>query len=114
MKREYRLRKNEDFQKVIQKRKSIANASFALYWVKNSLDQPRIGISVSSKLGKAVIRNKIKRQVRMMVLESMDFTLTVDLVLMVRKGYLNKNYADNLVEIQSLYRKLSKEVKKEV
>ena len=60
MKKEFRVRKNEDFSRIIKKKQSMANRSFIIYYLKNDLDHARIGISVSKKLGKAVIRNKIK------------------------------------------------------
>ena len=66
MKKEYRLLKNEDFQRVINKKRSYASKSFILYYDDNNLDHIRLGITVSSKYGGAVARNKAKRQVRMM------------------------------------------------
>ena len=73
MKKEFRVRKNEDFSRIIKKKQSMANRSFIIYYLKNDLDHARIGISVSKKLGKAVIRNKIKRQVRMMLQQTINF-----------------------------------------
>lgn len=51
----------------------MANRTFIIYYLKNDIGHARIGISVSKKLGKAVIRNKIKRQVRMIVKEINKF-----------------------------------------
>ena len=69
MKKEFRVRKNEDFSKIISKRISLASSSFIIYKDHNDIGHGRVGISVSKKLGKAVIRNKIKRQLRMMILD---------------------------------------------
>ncbi|MET3699779.1 ribonuclease P protein component [Bacillus oleivorans] len=65
MKKEYRVKKNEDFQVIFKKGKSVANRQFVVYSLKK-VDQPyfRIGISVSKKIGNAVKRNYIKRCIR--------------------------------------------------
>ena len=65
MKKEFRVKKNKEFQDAFKKGKSFANRQFVVY----SLNKPgqehfRIGLSVSKKIGNAVTRNQIKRYVR--------------------------------------------------
>ncbi|OZM56564.1 ribonuclease P protein component [Lottiidibacillus patelloidae] len=65
MKKRFRIKKNEDFQEIFRKKKSVANRQFVIY----ILDKPeqkhfRVGLSVSKKLGNAVTRNRIKRYIR--------------------------------------------------
>ena len=57
MKKNFRVRKNEDFNKIISKKISLASSSFIIYKNQNDIDHGRVGISVSKKLGKAVARN---------------------------------------------------------
>ena len=66
MKKEYRIKKNEAFQEVFQKGNSFANRQLVLYYKKQDTADAhfRIGLSVSKKLGNAVMRNKIKRYLR--------------------------------------------------
>ena len=61
MKKENRIKKNEEFTKIISKKHCISNAVFIMYYDNRALDHARVGISVSKKIGNAVIRNKIKR-----------------------------------------------------
>ncbi len=59
----YRIKKNADFQRIYKKGHSVANRQFVVYTCNNKeIDHFRLGISVSKKLGNAVLRNKIKEQ----------------------------------------------------
>ncbi|WLR50863.1 ribonuclease P protein component [Bacillus tianshenii] len=70
MKKDYRIKKNKEFQKVFKKGKSTANRQFVIYVLKRGdLEHFRIGLSVSKKVGNAVVRNRIKRYVRQAFLE---------------------------------------------
>ncbi|SDZ65074.1 ribonuclease P protein component [Evansella caseinilytica] len=65
MKKDNRLKKNEEFQKVFQQGTSVANRQFVVYSLfKKDQDTLRIGLSVSKKIGNAVARNKVKRYIR--------------------------------------------------
>ncbi|MGI6711253.1 MAG: ribonuclease P protein component [Bacillota bacterium] len=60
----YRLKKREDFKKTYQKGWKVVGPYLILYYRKNNLDIYRIGFSVSKKVGKAVVRNRVKRILR--------------------------------------------------
>ena len=73
MKKELRIKKNQDFQTVFQKGRSFANRQFVVYSLeKEGQADFRIGLSVSKKLGNAVTRNQIKRYVRQAIFELKD------------------------------------------
>lgn len=61
--KEERIRKNSDFRTVYRKGKSFSNHLLVLYVFKNykNINIDRIGISVSKKVGKSVIRSRVKR-----------------------------------------------------
>lgn len=111
MKKEYRIKKNEDFQSIIKDRKSITNAKYVVYY-KDNKQHLRVGISVSKKLGHAVVRNKIKRQVRMMIQEIFDKNQKMDFIVIVRKKYLLSSYEDNKNDLKFLYNKINKRMEK--
>ena len=96
MKKQFRITKNEEFQKIIKAKKFVSNPSFTVYYRPRFLEHSRIGISVGKKLGSAVVRNRIKRQVRMMCLEITEFKENYDCVIMVRNQYQMLDYASNL------------------
>ena len=72
MKKTLRIRKSEEFLEIMNNKNFYVCPSFTLYIKPRKEDHARIGLSVSKKLGKAHIRNKIKRQVRMMCQEIYD------------------------------------------
>lgn len=108
MKKLYRVKKNEDFQKILNRRKFFTCASFALYVKERPANtgNARIGISVSKKLGNAVVRNKIKRQVRMMCQEIYSFSENYDSIVLVRQGFLKLDFHANKKELENLVKKV--------
>ncbi|MFI3174400.1 MAG: ribonuclease P protein component [Bacillota bacterium] len=58
------LKKNFQFRYVYNKGKSFANRQLVLYCVKNGTNDNRLGISVSKKVGKSVVRSRVTRLIR--------------------------------------------------
>jgi ribonuclease P protein component len=60
-----RLSRSAEFERVYRQGRSIANRHLVLYTFPNpSAERPRLGLSVSRKVGGAVQRNKVKRLLR--------------------------------------------------
>jgi len=101
MKKKNRVKKNEEFQLIIRKRNSYANKSFVIYTANKKEIEARVGISVSKKLGNAVKRNKIKRQLRMMIDELYDYkSEKKDLLVIVRANYNKQKYLNNKKDLE--------------
>jgi|YNPNPStandDraft_1061719.scaffolds.fasta_scaffold227137_1 ribonuclease P protein component len=62
--RRLRLRHSLDFQKVRQQGNRWRNGALTVNLLPNSLEHNRFGVVVSRRVGKAVSRNRIKRQLR--------------------------------------------------
>jgi len=58
------LKKKRDFKKVYNRGKHAAEPLFVVYALVNDLDDNRLGLSVSKKVGGAVVRNRVKRLIR--------------------------------------------------
>ncbi|WP_018131404.1 ribonuclease P protein component [Effusibacillus pohliae] len=85
MNRKHRLKDNRDFQRVFQRGKSFANRYLVLYHAPNQEGHYRVGLSVSKKVGNAVVRNRVKRYLREAVrAQQLDPALPVDFVIIAR------------------------------
>lgn len=106
MKRENRIRKNSDFKEIISKHHTIKSNEFTIHTNKNNIGHARIGISVSSKIGNAVTRNKIKRQIRAIMKDLMKLDQNVDIVIIVREGYKKNTFKQNFDSLKKLLKDL--------
>lgn len=107
MKKEFRIKKNKEFQAVFQKRKSTANRQFVIYVLQKE-DQPffRIGLSVSKKIGNAVTRNRVKRLIRQVFLEEKDHVKSgMDFVIIARKPSAEMDYAEVKKSLLHVFKK---------
>jgi ribonuclease P protein component len=65
VKREQRLRSAADFQRVRDQSPRVwPHRLLVLHVAPNDLDRARVGITVSGRVGKAVVRNRVRRRLR--------------------------------------------------
>jgi ribonuclease P protein component len=65
VKREQRLRTPAEFRRVRdQAPRGWPNRLLVLYVASNELDHARVGVTVSSRVGNAVVRNRVRRRLR--------------------------------------------------
>ena len=96
MKKEYRIKSNEDFSTLVKAGKRIKKAEFHIYYLPNNYGFNRFGVSASTKLGNAVTRNRIKRQLRAII---NDFNKSSnkqhDIIVIAKQGFLNNDFKQN-------------------
>lgn len=91
-----RIKSSEDFVSTIKKGRTLKNNTYIIHFRNNELNACRVGISVSKKLGNAVTRNRIKRQVRAMCDSLICYSdHTIDIVIVVKDGFLKGQFIDN-------------------
>ena len=83
-------------------------SSFVCYFEPRKQEHARVGISVGKKMGNAVVRNKIKRQVRSMVDVCFDFDEDFDTILIVRPRYHQQSFEENLNELKKNRKRMIK------
>ena len=106
MKKRFRVKKEKDFNAIFKEGKSFANRKFVIYRLENNEQHFRVGLSVSKKLGNAVMRNQIKRRIRHILIEHKNQLVeNVDFVVIARKGVEILDYAEmekNLLHVLKL------------
>lgn len=95
-----RLRKNAEFVAAMQgKRLSIDGLS--LFYRKNDAGDYRVGISVGKKLGNAVRRNRLRRQLRSCISRTIgDHAAGYDLVFVARQQLAGREFPDVLKTVE--------------
>ena len=61
---EITVKENYEFRRLYRKGKCAVTPALVLYCQKNRQGRTRLGVTVSTKLGKAVIRNRVRRRLR--------------------------------------------------
>lgn len=87
------LKRNHIFRRLYST-KGIANSCLVLYARRNRLGRNEVGITVSKKLGNAVIRNRTRRRLREVYrLNEERFTPGWDIVVVARSRSVSADFA---------------------
>ena len=85
MRNTYSLKNNYEFRRLYQRGKSAVNSYLAVYFRQSRNPANRLGITVSTKVGNAVIRNRVRRRIKEAYrLNEEKFISPVDLVIVSR------------------------------
>jgi ribonuclease P protein component len=94
VKKQYRLRKSADFDRVRNAGRSWTTTLLVLCVLANDLPYSRFGFAASKRVGKAVVRNRAKRLMREVVrLRQADIRSGLDMVWIARKPMAQADYA---------------------
>jgi ribonuclease P protein component len=91
MKGEQHLNKPEQYDSIYKRGSSAADRFLAFKAVRSELDFSRFGISVSRKIGNAVVRNKVKRRLRE-ILRSAPLPGGWDFIVIARRPSAESDY----------------------
>lgn len=101
------LKQNHLFRRLYRRGASAANRYLVLYCRKNGRDGNRVGLTVSAKLGHAVVRNRLRRRLREIYrLHEAGFCRGYDLVVVARSRAVDADYHQLERAYLSLARKL--------
>ena len=64
LKRENRLKKNKHFNYIYKHGQGLRIGCLSMVYIKAKIKPFKVGFSVSNKIGKAVVRNNVKRRMR--------------------------------------------------
>ena len=101
------LKESHLFRRLYHKGRSAANGYLVLYCRRNGTQENRIGLTVSRKLGHAVVRNRVRRRLREIYrLHEADFLPGWDVVVVARSRAVTASYRSLERAYLSLARKL--------
>lgn len=105
MNKEKILRKSEDFSKIIKQNQSYKSKYFSIYYQKS--DKTLYGITIPKKVGKAHVRNKLKRQLKNIILiNEKDIQTNINYVIIIRELAVNLSYEELQKEFMNLIKKV--------
>lgn len=105
MKKQYRVKKSKEIESILKNKRYSSNPYFTIY----KKEQPetshfRYAISVNKKIGNAVVRNRLKRQIRALMRE-FQIVDHFDIFIIARSKVLNLSFLKMKKEMYSLLTK---------
>lgn len=101
------LKENHLFRRLYQKGKTAADGRLALYVRRNGRNGNRLGLTVSTKLGHAVVRNRTRRRLREIYRQHEDELICgMDVVIVARVRAASSSYHQLEESFLRLARKL--------
>ncbi|MGM0414419.1 MAG: ribonuclease P protein component [Bacillota bacterium] len=106
------LKKNSHFQRVYKNGSSKASKYLVVYWLdnRNNNSLNRYGITISKKIGNAVVRNKLKRRIKEILRKWDDNNYIksgLDIVIIARKPVIDLDYHQIKKDLKKLFYKCS-------
>lgn len=92
------VKENRDYNRIIKENRPFKYKDYVIYIDKKEHSIYRFGFSVGKKVGNAVTRNRVKRQIKEIVSQN-DYQNNFDCIIIVGKGILERNFnemRDNL------------------
>jgi ribonuclease P protein component len=103
-----RIRKKKDFIELYKKGHRLKGDYFHLVFQPNQQECSRMAVVVSKKIGKAALRNKIKRWFRELFRQNKDLlTRPYDLVFIARREIAGLTWKELVEEFRSIISKLA-------
>ncbi len=104
MKKKFRIKKTKEIDAIIKNKVRSGNKFFVIYYKENNLNHFRLAISIGRKYGIAVLRNKMKRQIRE-TFRTPNFK-NYDLVVVVKKEAALLTFQEIKTNLNNLFKNL--------
>ena len=105
MKSIYRLKKNYQYNYVYKHASSVADKNFILLYCGSNNKQSKVGFSVSKKYGKAVRRNRIRRQLKAAVSTIMPYAVGGFNAVIIPRHHEAYRFDDIVNSVRKLFEK---------
>ena len=85
------LKESRDFDRIIKNNKPYKYKDYIIYLEKETNSVYKFGLSVGKKIGNAVNRNKVKRQIKSIIREK-DYQNNFNCIIIVGRGINERNF----------------------
>jgi len=108
LKKADKLRKRSEFLELQNQGKKVSNRHFVALIARGRMERTRLGITVSKKVGNAVVRNRIKRLSREYFRKNRDiFMGSLDMNFIAKKSVADLSTDQVFASLQDLYKRIS-------
>lgn len=97
------VKKNTEFSNILKNGKKYYSNILNVYILKNSYNYNRFGISISKKIGSAVVRNKFKRQIKDIIDKNKIEFKGYDILIISKSNLKDSKYIDIKLNILNLF-----------
>lgn len=100
------VKDNRDYNRIIKENRPFKYKDYIIYIDKREVSNYRFGFSVGKKVGNAVTRNRIRRQIKAIVSQN-DYQNNFDCIIIVGKGILNRSFSEMSANLNFALKKLN-------
>lgn len=86
------IKKDKKFKYIYTNGRSFANKKLVMYYIKNNEEKLQIGISISKKVGKSVVRNRLRRLIKENIRLSENIKNGYSIIFLARVGADDLNF----------------------
>lgn len=87
------VKSNDDFSRIITTVDPYRNKDFNIYLERNTDDIYHFGFSIGTKIGNAVTRNKLRRQIKTLI-DKKEYQKGFNCIIMVKRTIVEKSYEE--------------------
>lgn len=110
MKKTFVIKKYREYQEIIKEKRFKKTNGYTVYYQNTQNNITRVGILVGKRNGIAVTRNKIKRQVRMMLDELINYDLPLNIIIAISRNYDSNKFKENFDELGKIINSIKGEI----
>jgi len=105
MNKEKIIKENKIYSEIISNKQYVKNKYFSIYYIKST--NTLYGITVPKKIGKAHVRNKLKRQIKNIIITNeKDIQKNYNYVIILKEPIINLSYGVIEKELLDLLKKV--------